>query len=242
MLDVITQLLILQDCDQKILGVQAELGNIGPQRYALESKAAAIQNQLSTAKQHLKELEVQRRESEAEVEEKKQFIARYSLQQFQTKKNDEYRALTHEIDLCQAAIRKLEDHQLELMEQGESVQKEIASSQATSNEVGRIADSKLAELAERERDLTRRLADLKDKRDQLAHAVDESSRSRYERLMRHKSGRILVGVDRGVCGGCHMKLPPHVVLSCQTEEDMVQCPNCSRILYFTSEMDLTPSE
>jgi predicted nucleic acid-binding Zn-ribbon protein len=242
MLDVITQLLILQDCDQKILNAQAELGNIGPQRQALQSQAATVQNQLLTAKQRLKELEVQRKESETEVEAKKESIARYSLQQFQTKKNEEYRALTHEIALCQEAIVKFEDHQLELMEKAESIQKEIGSFQTAASDVTRITDSKLVELTRWEQNLERDLAELKTKRDHLAEALDAGGRSRYERLLRHKSGRILVGVDRGVCGGCHMKLPPHVVLSCQTDEDIVQCPNCSRILYFTAEMDLTPSE
>jgi len=71
--------------------------------------------------------------------------------------------------------------------------------------------------------------------------VEEGARSRYDRLMKSKGGKVLVGVEHGVCGGCHMHLPPCGAL-CQTDEEIVQCPQCSRILYCTPEMDLTPSE
>ncbi len=43
------------------------------------------------------QIESARKELELEVEAKKQMIARYANQQFQTRKNEEYRALAHEI-------------------------------------------------------------------------------------------------------------------------------------------------
>jgi uncharacterized protein len=242
MLEVLTQLLILQDRDQRIHLTQVELGNLAPQRQALEAKSAAAQTELTAVRQRLKEWEAKRKESELEVEEKKQMIARYSLQQFQTKKNDEYRALSHEIATCQDAIRKLEDEQLDLMEKAEQAQKEVAAAQEVAHQAARLTAEKLAELTHREQHLSQQLAELKSNRDQLAAAVEESVRSRYERLIKGKGGKVLSGIDHGVCGGCHMKLPPHVVISCQTDETIVNCPNCSRILYYTPEMDLSPSD
>ncbi len=242
MLQVITQLLILQDRDQKILHTQTELGNLAPQRQALESKTAAAQAQLAAVKQRLKELEAKRKQSELEVEEKKQMIARYSLQQFQTKKNDEYRALSHEIATCQEAIRKLEDEQLDLMEKAEMMQKELVIATANAGEISKLTAGKVAELDAREQNLRQALDKLKSDRDQLAEAVEESHRLRYERLIKGKGGKVLVGIDHRFCGGCHMKLPAHVVLSCQSDEDLVNCPNCSRILFYTPEMDLSQTD
>ncbi len=57
--------------------------------------------------------------------------------------------------------------------------------------------------------------------------------------MRSKGENVVVGVDHGVCGGCHMKLPPQLVISCQARKDIITCSNCGRILYYTSDMDLT---
>src|SRR5512145_32250 len=118
MLEAITKLLILQDRDRKILSLQEELARIAPDRQELQGRAVAVQAALDAAKTQVKHLESERKRLELEVESKKQLIERYSLQQFQTKRNDEYRALAHEIETCKNAIVQLEDQQLELMEQG----------------------------------------------------------------------------------------------------------------------------
>src|ERR1051326_5828973 len=125
MLDVIEKLLVLQDRDRKITRVRTELSSIGPQRERLHSRTTDTQASLEATKTKLKQLESERKRLELEVEAKKQQIEKYALQQFQTKKNDEYRALSHEIDTCKAAISELEDQQLELMEQADVVQKQL---------------------------------------------------------------------------------------------------------------------
>ena len=96
MLEAIEKLLILQDRDRKISRLRTELANVGPERRALEVKTATSQAALDASRQRIKQIESDRKRLELDVESKKQTIERYSLQQFQTKKNDEYRALAHE--------------------------------------------------------------------------------------------------------------------------------------------------
>lgn len=242
MLDVIAQLLRLQERDQKILDIQNELARLIPQRQNLETKAAAALEQLSAAKHKFKELETARKASELDVEQRKQLIGKYSLQQYQTKKNEEYRALAHEIEQCQAEIHKLEDGQLEFMEQAETAQKETAAANALGKEVNQVVESKLAELNASESSLLKQTAELQAGREALANAVDASARARYERLFQSKNSRVLVGIDHGVCGGCHMKLPAQSVITCQSAQEMVTCPNCARILFYSPGMDLTVAE
>ena len=126
MLEAIEKLLILQDRDRKIRRVQQELGHIGPERETLRAKAAATQTQLDAAKIRVKQIETERKRLELDVEAKKPQIERYANQQLQTRKNEEYRALAHEIELCKEAIVKIEDQEIVLMEQGEAAQKEVA--------------------------------------------------------------------------------------------------------------------
>src|SRR5881396_1343524 len=211
MLEAIEKLLILQDRDRKISRLRTELANIGPERQALASKTAASQAALDAAKLRIKQIESDRKKLELDAESKKQAIERYSLQQFQTKKNDEYRALAHEIEMAKEAIVKLEDKQL-------------------------------TDLGGRDENLQKELAALEADRDQLASAVDESVLPRYERLRKSKGENVLVGVAHGVCGGCHMKLPVQIIVSCQGHQDIVCCPNCGRILYYTRDMSLAVAE
>ncbi len=242
MLDAIEKLLILQDRDRKLLMLTEELAHIPAERQQLQSKSAQAQSKLEAAKLRGRQLESDRKKLELEVEAKKQLIDKYSLQQFQTKKNEEYRALTHEIDICKAAISKLDDQQIELMEQGEAAQKEVAALSQTTAELSRTLDARLADLAAREKNLQKEFNDLKVNRGELAAAVEESTRSRYERLFKQRGQNVVVGIQHGVCGGCHMQLNRQVIVTCQADQAIVTCPNCGRILYYTRDMDLAVAE
>jgi len=242
MLEAIERLLILQDRDQRIRRMTGELAHLEPERQALKAKAAATQAELENAKLRVKQLEASRKELELEVEGKKQMIERYSNQQFQTRKNEEYRALTHEIDTCKAAIFEIENREIELMEQGEVAQKEVARATQAANDARELLEEQVAQLDAREQNLQKELAELEANREALADAVDESARARYERLVRSKGENVVVGVQHGVCGGCHMKLPPQLLVTCQGEKELVACSNCGRILYYTPDMDLAVAE
>jgi hypothetical protein len=242
MLAALEQLLILQDRDRKIGYVRAELAGVQPQRELIRSRASQTHSASEAAKLKLRHLESERKKLELEAEAKRQQIERYSLQQYQTKKNEEYRALTHEIDMAREAIRKLEDQQLELMEQAEAVQVQaIAAAKAAQAAQGE-SDRQLADLAAREANLKAELAKLEADRGALVAAVDTKVLPRYEGLRRNKGDRVVVGIDHAACGGCHMKLPPQVLVTCQGEAELAMCPNCGRILYYTRDMSLAPAE
>jgi uncharacterized protein len=242
MLDVIEKLLILQDRDRKILRVQGELNNIGPERRAGEHRLSESQTQLEAAKQKLKQIETERNKLELEAEAKKQLIDKYSVQQFQTRKNEEYRALSNEIESCKKAIRSLEDQQLDLMEKAEALQVELAEAAKTHAQLSKTTEEQLASLKTREEALKKELSELQSNYTQLTAGIEESALNRYQRIRKLKGANTIVGVDRSVCGGCHMKLPIQVVVSCQAQEEIVCCPNCGRILYYTPHMDLAVAD
>jgi uncharacterized protein len=103
-------------------------------------------------------------------------------------------------------------------------------------------DDQVAQLGTREQNLQKELAELEANREAVAAAVDESARARYERLVRSKGENVVVGVQHGVCGGCHMRVPPQLLVTCQGEKELVGCSNCGRILYYTPDMDLAVAE
>jgi len=242
MLETIEKLLILQERDQRIRREQGELAHIEPERQMLKAKAAGAQTKLENAKLKVKQIESARKELELEVEGKKQLIDRYSNQQFQTRKNEEYRALAHEIEMCKDAIYKIEDQEIELMEQGEAAQKEVVRATQAAKDTRKLVDEQIAQLDAREENLKRELAELQANREALAAAVEESARGRYERLMRSKGENVVVGIQHGVCGGCHMRVPPQLLVTCQAEKELVSCSNCGRILYYTPDMNLAVAE
>jgi predicted nucleic acid-binding Zn-ribbon protein len=242
MLESIEKLLVLQDRDRHITQLKNELARIEPERVSLTSKASGAQAGLDAAKLKVKQIESDRKKLELDVDAKKTQIEKYGQQQFQTKKNEEYRALAHEIEMAKAAIVKIEDQEIELMEKAEKAQKEVGVANLALNEAKKLMDGQIATLGEREANLKKELAELESNREQLASAVEPAARSRYERLVKNKGSHVVVGVEHGVCGGCHMRLPTQIIVNCQGQQEIVTCINCGRILYYTPDMDLAVAD
>jgi uncharacterized protein len=238
MQQVIEKLLILQDRDRRILHIREQLARVQPEREAFQGNAASTQANLDAVKTKAKHVESDRKKLELEVESKKQQIERYALQQFQTKKNEEYRALAHEIETCKGNIATLEDGQLELMEKAETLQKQAVSASREAEEARKNSEGQLRELAAREQNLRDELTALESNRNQLTSGVDERALRHYERLLRNKGDNVVVGIEHGVCGGCHTRFPVQLMVSCRAAKELVTCPNCGRILYYTPNMDV----
>lgn len=243
MTDVIQKLLELQTYDRKIQEIEELLNGIDPQKEALNRKLATARAEVERARATLKQAESERRQIELEIDAKKQLIQKYSLQQYQTKKNEEYRALANEIEACKQAISALEDQELELLYRIDDLARELKTAetalQRTSEEVAR----QLAELEATEQQLIAELASLRETRASMCLGIDESALKHYEHMVRHRGGgKIVVGIDRGICGGCHVQLPRQYLVKCRTGKELVLCPNCDRILYYSPEMNLVPGE
>ena len=239
MQEIIQKLLILQDRDRKILRVSQELAHISPERDHLRAKASSTQSQLEAAKLRGKQIESERKQRDLEIEGKKSQIEKYLNQQLLTRKNEEYKALTHEIEMAKEVIFKIEDAEIVLMEQAEVAQKEVARAATEAAAAKKLLDDQIGQLDQREANVKQDFAKLTTERAQLASAVDESTRNRYERIFKSKGENVVVGVEHSACGGCHMKLPAQILISCQAQaSEIVTCPSCGWILYFSRDMDL----
>jgi predicted nucleic acid-binding Zn-ribbon protein len=242
MQEIIEKLLVLQDRDRKLLRVTQELAHIGPERESLKAKAASTQTALDAAKLRVKQIESERKQRDLEIEGKKAQIEKYLNQQLLTRKNEEYKALTHEIEMAKEVIFKIEDAEIVLMEQAEVAQKNIVTATAEAAAAKKLVDDQIGQLNQREENLKKDFTVLTADRAQLASAVDDTTRTRYERIFKSKGENVVVGIDHSSCGGCHMKLPPQITTSCRAQAEIITCPNCGRILYFTRDMILTAAD
>jgi hypothetical protein len=241
MLDVIEKLLVLQDRDRRIAGLRAELTRIPADRQQLAGRATQSQAAVEAARQRILHLESDRKRIELEIESKRQQIDRYATQQYQTRKNEEFRALGHEMETAKQAIHDLEDQILDFMEQTEAAQKVVAEASKIATADKQLAEEQIAKLNEREANLSKDLAAIESERASLAAVVDATTLSRYERMLKSKEN-VVVGIDRGVCGGCHMRVSRQTVVDCRAEQGIVSCLNCGRLLYFSPDMDVAVAD
>ncbi|MBX3744405.1 MAG: hypothetical protein KF833_03780 [Verrucomicrobiae bacterium] len=242
MLEAIEKLLKLQDRDRRLLRLRAEVADVDPQRRLIEKRRAAAEQEFEASRQNGLRLESERKRLELEVEAKKEQIAKYAGQQWQTRKNEEYKALSHEIATCKEVIRGLEDQQLVLMEQLEEADKRLAAATEAVRLARADSEAQLKQCAETEARLCRQLAEAEAARTEFGATVEEGLLARYERILKTKGDRVVVGIERGVCGGCHMKLARQDVLTTQAGREIVHCANCGRILYYLHGMDLKAAD
>ncbi len=238
MLEVIEKLLNLQERDQKIHRTKTELDSVEPQRAAMRAKMSKCETILNDAKTQSNHVESERKDLENAVIAKKDQIAKYSQQQLETKKNEEYKALGNQIETCKQAISELEDRQLELMEKAEEVAVVVADAKKEAAEIKAGIDSQIAKFDDREKELKTEFESLKADRGELAAAVEGRALRLYERLLKVKQNPVVAINGENMCAGCHMQSPVQTTVSCRQEQELVTCPNCGRILFYSEETDL----
>jgi predicted nucleic acid-binding Zn-ribbon protein len=237
MLPIIEKLLILQDRDRRLNRVRSEVATVPGQRQMIQGKAAAGSAEYETIKKETQQLESDRKKLELEADALKERIGKVRAQQNETRSNDQYKAYEHQIETSQREISRLEDQQLELMERIEAATRQLAVATKAHAALKAETDRQLVDLASREKHLASELAGATEARAAAAAGIDDPSvLSRYDRLLKTKGDNLIVGVAGGVCGGCHMKLPTQSVVSAKGQSELVACPSCSRILYFTADM------
>ena len=234
---VIEALLVLQDRDRRLFRLRAEIEALPHQRKVLQDRATTTQSVFDNVRHQAQHLESERKKLELEVESLKQRISKVAAEQQSTRSNDQYKAFQHQIETTQGEIGRLDDRQLVLMEQTEVANAEVKVAQKTAAAQKAETEKQLQDLVAREASLRQELATVAADRVVQAAKVDPAALSRYEAVARKRSDTTLVGVPKGVCGGCHMQLPQHIFLKAKGEQEIPSCPNCTRLLYYSRDMD-----
>ena len=225
------QLLVLQDRQQKIRQIQTEIETVPLRRTSLEAQLAASASAVDALKQKARQLEVDRKKLELDVGTRAESISRFKTQQYQTRKNDEFQALGHEIERYENEIRKIEDEELELMVQADKVKGDLAEEEKKAAGVRESIARQTTNLDEKSKALQSRLDELTRERADLEGKIDEDLLGLFERLFKSKGDAAVVAIEHGVCTGCHMKVTSATAAQARAGKEIVSCENCGRILY-----------
>jgi predicted nucleic acid-binding Zn-ribbon protein len=230
-------LLILQDRDQKRLGLEAQLKAVPGDVARVEAKIAAEKAAIEAARTELKELESKKKLLETEIGSAEGTLGRYKTQQSLVKKNDEYQALGHQIETTQKAISELEGQELEVMYAIDEAKKKFTAAEAVLKANISGHEARIKTLREREASLT---AELKEAQTAVAAArepVSEPHRRIYDRIAQ-RNMPVVVPTHGGKCGGCHLKISSEVESAARGKGgvdaagQLATCDQCGRIVYW----------
>jgi len=225
------QLLVLQNRQQKIRQIQTEIKTMPQQRQNLEAQLAASAAALNALKSKGQHLEMDRKTLELDAGTRRESINRLKTQQYETRKNDEFRAMGNEIERYEKEIQSIEDQELELMDQAEKLKGELAAEEKKATTARDSINRQMADLETKGKTLDGQLSQLTAERAELAAKVDEDLLSLFERLFASKGDAAVVALEHEVCTGCHMKVTTQTAHRVKNGKEIVSCEQCGRILY-----------
>lgn len=234
MLPALTALLVLQDRDHNLRELRRDLERIPAEIARAKTRMESVEAALEHAKKNLTENELAIRKLEMDIKTRRDSINRLHLQRFETRKNEEYTAMGHEIENYEAQVRGIEDKEIELMEQAEVLKAALAAAQAEHAKVKKDVSEEIEAFTRREQGEKERLAGIEADRAAAAAGVpDEAALALYERLVARKFPPVVPMEAGDTCGGCHMKLTGGTASDVRLGKRLVPCDHCGRIVYMT---------
>lgn len=229
----IEQLLILQDRDSRLFNIEQSLKNIPLEREKNKKKIAEEEAALADARQKLQELEVRRKDLDNDVKTAEEQVVKYKNQQLQVKKNDEYQALTHEIEQTESKIGELEEAEIGLMLEIDESTETFNAEKAEREERIQLYRDELETLDDREKTLQ---GEIDSAKEAVAAAEKECNQQYLEAYARVKRRRpkppYVSPIEDHKCGGCHLKVSSEVESATRHKDAPVQCDSCGRVVYW----------
>ncbi|MDH4444879.1 MAG: C4-type zinc ribbon domain-containing protein [Akkermansiaceae bacterium] len=231
MQDEVRALLILQDRDRRLLALAKDLLKLPQDETRAKAKLAGDEAAVAKAHQALLDCELRVKKIELDAETRRTTIKRLKLQQFETRKNEEFVALGHEIMRYEKDLDEFETQELVAMEEVDGFRAKLKAAEAALVHTRTLVEEDLASIAQRHAKMEADRAEVSVEREKLALDVPESLIPLYLRLMKIKDGVAVAPMRQGKCGGCHMKLIASTVMKVTSGREIAQCEDCGRILY-----------
>lgn len=228
----IEQLVVLQSVDDEIKILAAEVREAPLELTGLEAKVAQLRERQAQVQERLDILKGQQKRLDGEIEDDGHKIKKSKNKLMAVGNSKEYHAMMREMDSMEKLNRLREEERVAVMEE---LERQDAAMQEIVAEIEALMegyDAKKATLDERIGKAQSRLDLLGKRRAKAGKVVPPPILGRYEFIRSRIEHPVIVPVSEGVCGGCHIKIPPQSFNELQKGKQILGCPNCQRIVYW----------
>jgi len=234
---VLNGLIQLQSVENRLRVEKAKLTRCRRNVIIQENQIRSLQNALEAKKEEVQLSKVQFDRLELELKSRDERIARLRACLNTAKTNKEYSAVLTQLNTTKADNSKIETQSLELL-------KDIEADETECKEIQNQIDEQKQQL-ERIRTEAETLAGkyqaeidkIQAEWDQLAQTIPDKPLEIFKRVTETYDGQAVAlieqqGGTKGAysCGGCFMGLTAECVNLLMTKDDIIRCPNCTRIL------------
>jgi len=227
------KLIALQSADLEIDRLRQEIAALPGRVAEIESKLAETRGRGEKAKAGLAAIQTERRKLESAILGHQQKISKYREQSLAVKTNEQYKALLQEVTYEEEAIRGSEDRILEGMLSAESQEKELKAAEAELKAEMAEIEKEKAVARERTAEDEKQLAEWNEKRKQLRGDISADVVRYYDRVVKLRRTGISP-VREQKCLSCYVVLRPQTYNEVRTNQQIIPCDSCGRILYYLS--------
>jgi hypothetical protein len=233
--DKIGDLIVLQDCDNRIREITNKK-NEGPLRVKkLAEDLNAIEGKFQEKQDRLDLVKKDGRKIDQEIQELEEKIEKSNIKLSLIKSNKEYKAVLKEIEDLKHVKFQTEDKAIQIMEEIEELEKICSENKEKEAEIRKAFEGDKQEIERELEALNEELKVLDAKRDTYTHTIDQDLLREYVYLKDHKGGQALSPVVGGVCQVCHMNIPPQTFNELIRGDSLMTCTNCGRVIYWADD-------
>ena len=227
----LAKLIDLQATDNEIKRVEAALQDLPRRRAEIEAEWALAGEQLTAARERLTAAQTRRRGNEGALQDLESHRSKYRSQLMEVKTNREYQAMLHEIESVEREIRGIEDRIIEDMEAAEGLSAALTREQQVLAEAEKRHQQAISDIEAQKRVLDEQRQRWLAERAALAGTLPAELIELYTRVARLRGAAVAEARD-GTCQQCRMVLRPQMYVELKRNDQVVQCPSCSRVLYY----------
>lgn len=227
------RLIKLQHLETTIAEARAAIAG-HPRRLAeADARLDSARRAVDAAKDLLKDNQESRRALEKDVAVYQGRLTKFKDQLSAVKTNREYQAMQHEIATAQSDLGGVEEKVLERMVDADALAADVKKA-----EVALVAQQKEVDAAKKEmaQDLATdeaRLAKATEGKAALIKELSPHMIALFEQVARVRKGVAISSATRdGLCSVCHVRLRPSVFQQVRTNDHIIQCESCQRVLYW----------
>ena len=225
-------LIKLQTIDNEKRSLQSTLDSVNSRIESIERPLKEHEQTWQRKKEKLEDLRKIYRDREREVQTHRHQIEKSGEKARSVKTNKEYQSILKEIDELKTKISNIEDEMLENIEQVESIEIEVANEKNELTLIQSDIRQKIRAIEDETVVTQEKLNILLKNRKAVIEGLSPVVLDYFEKV-RAKVGLLTVAAAKdAVCQGCHVNIPPQLYNELQRYEQLVQCPNCQRIIYF----------
>jgi predicted nucleic acid-binding Zn-ribbon protein len=225
-------LINLQKIDSEILSTSLKIDAIPKKISSFENPLKKLHKAYEDIIQSHSLLEKKKKDKEQEIKEIKEKKDKLLQRSSEIKSNKEYQAHLKEIEKTDILLRSAEDELLEIMEALEKSYEKIEKEKKQISEERLKIEELKKELEKEAQSHEDEIKRLKVERKKIVNQLESKVYEEYMNLLRVCKGLAVVEAKNEICQGCNMHIPPQLFVEIKSGKDIIECPQCKRILYY----------